>query len=376
MENNQQNRFPVESSLLEFDRGNPRLVAEKDLVGASDEVIIAALVDTADIGELVNSIIANGYIDIEPLIVTKKDVITEGNYRVLEGNRRLAAIWLIKDPALAKKCKLSIPKDIPDNIHESFKTITVYEVKNEIESRIFIGFKHINGAHRWDSYAKARFLTDWYKSELKDGVTIESIAQQLGDNNQTVRNLIGGMLVLQQAQNKELFDIDDRNKPGPFGFSHLYTALNRVQYREYLGLDKDWNHVPKLEPVNVEKEKKLQEVLYYIYGSKKDDVKSVIKSQNPNLRELGEVLAHSVALSILRSTNSLETAMDEVLPASIIFNESFISAHIKVKETLNKSSKFSAEKDGDLLPLAKELEENSNNILMIMEKKIDKLKKS
>ncbi|MCZ6802403.1 MAG: ParB N-terminal domain-containing protein [Proteobacteria bacterium] len=376
MENNQQNRFPVESSLLEFDRGNPRLVAEKNLAGASDEEVIAALVDTADIGELVNSIVANGYMDIEPLIVTKKDVTADGNYRVLEGNRRLAAIRLIQDPALAAKSKLLIPKDIPDDVHKSFKTITVYAVENEIESRKFIGFKHINGAHRWDSYAKARFLTDWYKSELKEGVTIESIAQQLGDKNQTVRNLIGGMLVLEQAQNKELFEIDDRNKPGPFGFSHLYTALNRIQYREFLGLDKDWNQKLIFEPIKNEKEKALQEVLYYIYGSKKDDIKSVIKSQNPNLRELGEVLAHPLALSILRSTNSLEKAMEEVLPAALIFNESFISAHTQVADTLKKSSKFSAVEDSDLLPLAIELEENSNSIRMIMEKKIDKLKKN
>lgn len=370
MENNQKNRFPVATSLLEFDRGNPRLVAEKNLATASDEEVICALAEIADIGELVNSIVANGYMDIEPLIVTTKNVKTKGNYRVLEGNRRLSAIRLIQNPNLAVKCKQSIPKDIPERVYDSFKNITVYEVEDEIESRKFIGFKHINGAHRWDSYAKARFLTGWYKSEIDKGVTIESMARQLGDKNQTVRNLISGMLVLQQAQTKELFDIDDRNKPGPFGFSHLYTALNRIQYREFLDLDKDWNQTPLLEPIVKEKEKALQEILYYIYGSKKDDVKSVIKSQNPNLRELGEVLAHPLALSVLRSTNSLELAREEVFPSSTVFSESLVIAHTKVTDTLKKSSKFSAEDGDTLLPLAKELEESSKNILIIMKNKV------
>lgn len=372
MKNDKKNRFPVDTSLLEFDRNNPRLVAERDLTNASDEEIIAALVETADIGELVNSIVENGYMDIEPLIVTKKNVKTKGNYRVLEGNRRLSAIRLIQAPDLAAKCKQSIPADIPESVPDSFKEITVYQVEDEIESRKFIGFKHINGAHRWDSYAKARFLTEWYKSEPNKETAIESIARQLGDKNQTVRNLISGMLVLQQAQNKELFDIDDRSKPGSFGFSHLYTALNRIQYREFLDLDKNWNQIPSLEPIKLEKESALQEMLYYIYGSKKDDVQSVIKSQNPNLRELGETLVHPLALRVLRSTNSLEEAWDEVLPSSTIFSESLIVAHTKVAETLKKSSKFSSDDRDTLLPIAKELDENSRNILLIMENKVSK----
>ncbi len=372
MKNNENNRFRVDTSLLEFDRGNPRLVAEKDLANSTDEEVIAALVETADIGELINSIVENDYMDIEPLIVTTKNVKTEGNYRVLEGNRRLSAIRLIQNPNLAVKCKQPIPADIPKSVPKSFKEITVYQVEDEVESRKFIGFKHINGAHRWDSYAKARFLTEWYKTEPDKDTAIESIARQLGDKNQTVRNLISGMLVLQQAHDKELFDIDDRSKPGPFGFSHLYTALNRIQYREFLGLDKSWSQAPSLEPIKQENEKALKEILYYIYGSKKDDVKSVIKSQNPNLRELGEVLAHTLALSVLRSSNSLEQAIEEVLPASTVFSESLIASHLKVKDTLGKTGKFSAEDGGTLLSIAKELEENAVNIFLIMEKKAKK----
>ena len=74
--------------------------------------------------------------------------------RVLVGNRRLAAIRIINDPELAKKCKISLP-EITNEVKESLKSVTVYPVNNEDEARAFIGFKHVNGAHRWDSYAKA-----------------------------------------------------------------------------------------------------------------------------------------------------------------------------------------------------------------------------
>jgi len=364
--------FQVMTDNLEFDRHNPRLVAMEGLDNAPDLDIICALVEAADIGELVNSIVSNTYMDIEPMIVTEKNVKTAGNFRVLEGNRRLSAIRLIQHPDMARECRLTIPEDIPQTVYDSLNEVTVYLVKEEVDSRAFIGFKHINGAHRWDSYAKARFLAEWYISEYDTGITIEAIARQLGDQNQTVRNLIGGMLVLQQAQENQLFDISDRTKPGVFGFSHLYTALGRIQYRKFLGLDKEWNIRPEENPVSDKYHDKLQEILHYIYGSKQNDIKSVIKSQNPNLKELGEVIVHPMALEVLRSTHNLEQAKEEILDPSAVFNDSLITAHTKVRDTLRKTSKFSIEDKDLLLPLAREMTENSESILTLMEKKIDK----
>ena len=60
---------PVEWLVL--DRRNPRLVnVDGD---ATDEEIIAQLYRAEDLGELFQSISANGYMDIEPLIVLEQD---------------------------------------------------------------------------------------------------------------------------------------------------------------------------------------------------------------------------------------------------------------------------------------------------------------
>ncbi len=363
-------RFLTKTNLLEFDRYNPRLVQIKGLEHASDEDIIQALVREADISELIGSIVANKYMDIEPMIVTQTGTKKDRNYRVLEGNRRLAAIRLLQNPTLARECKISLPNEIPEEVSESLEEVQVYLASEENEARTFIGFKHINGPHRWNSYAKARFLTKWYLEEIEDGITIESIARQLGDENQTVRSLIGGMLVLQQAEEKELFQIQDRTKSGPFGFSHLYTAIGRIEYRDFLGLEKDWNVRPKQHPVEEEKEPGLQEVLRYIYGSKTENSQSVIESQNPNLKELGEVLSKPVALAILRTTHSLQSAYEEVLPASGVFKDRLIVANVKVQETLGNISKFSPGDNEILLPIAETLLDNSKSILVLMKEKI------
>jgi len=83
----------VPTDLLDFDPANPRL-AENGIKNPSESQIILALADMADLSEVVESIAANGYIDIEPIIAQRID----DRWRVLEGNRRLAAIRILQQP--------------------------------------------------------------------------------------------------------------------------------------------------------------------------------------------------------------------------------------------------------------------------------------
>lgn len=376
MDNTSEKRFRISVEKLEFDRHNPRLVAsETDLRNAPDEVILRELVKDADIGELISSINANGYMDIEPIIVTQEGVRKKGNYRVLEGNRRLSAIRFLRNPELATKCRLSMPKEISSGTLQSVSEVTVYEVANEHEARAFIGFKHINGAHRWDSYAKARFIAQWYHDDYSSGITIEDIAYKLGDNNQQVRSLLGGMLVLKQAEDAELFDISDRTKPGTFGFSHLYTALARLEYRQFLGLDKDWNQRPSKSPIPSDQEEKLKEVLVYIYGSKKDNKESVIKSQNPDLADLGKVLKNKEALAILRSTSEFKASVEYTKDPAGVFSDALIIARSRVNDALRKISKFDPVLNPELVTVAEELLGDSEIIEVTLKRKISNIAK-
>lgn len=98
----------VETQYLDFDPNNPRLI-EQGLKTPSDAQIIRALADNADLSEIVQSIAANGYIDIEPLIVQRD----KSRYVVLEGNRRLAAIRVIQNPELARGGRNLGPERFP-----------------------------------------------------------------------------------------------------------------------------------------------------------------------------------------------------------------------------------------------------------------------
>jgi hypothetical protein len=86
----------------------------------------------------------------------------------------LAAIRLLTDPEIARECAF-VPPGISESVKRTLKELTVYAVQKREEARDFIGFKHINGPHRWDALAKARFAADWFKNERGKGVTLADI---------------------------------------------------------------------------------------------------------------------------------------------------------------------------------------------------------
>ena len=95
-------KVPVDE--LRMDRLNPRLLGEN--ASASDEFIIAQLYRTAELDELLQSVSTNGYLDIEPLIVLADSNSGKGLV-VLEGNRRLATLRLLREEDLAHRIRKS-----------------------------------------------------------------------------------------------------------------------------------------------------------------------------------------------------------------------------------------------------------------------------
>ena len=223
-------KVPVERLVL--DRLNPRLFPTS---AEADEVeIIARLYRSEDLSELLQSIAANGYLDIEPLIVLEENE----TLTVLEGNRRLAAIRLFERRDLARqilqrtRLKITVPK-FPKKFHSTIRKVSVYRVDSREEARPFIGFKHINGAAKWESYAKAKFAADWYR---KEGTSLSAIATKIGDRHDTIKRMVNAIYVLEQAERDKVFRLSDRASPR-FNFSHLYTALSRASYMRFLGLE-------------------------------------------------------------------------------------------------------------------------------------------
>ena len=321
METNTTTKVRVEQ--LRLDRKNPRLVGHTEDV--SDESIIARLYRSAELDELLQSISTNGYLDIEPLIVIRgsgDDALT-----VLEGNRRLATLRLLLEPALVRRIARSEKVRIPvPAVKKSLRTtlddVSVYPVASREHARAFIGFKHINGPAKWDAYAKARFAADWYRTSQTNRPRLEEIAAAIGDRHDTVKRMVSAIYVLEQAREKGLFKIEDRDTT-KFNFSHLYTALSRSQYMDYLGLEAAWARTdPTPNQIPKGKLDELRKVLIWIYGSKVDDARPVVRTQNPDIKRLGEVLANAEGRHILEQTSDLDKAYASTEPVDKRFTAS------------------------------------------------------
>ena len=350
---------------LVLDRENPRLVGNDP--SASDEAIISQLFKREELGELLQSIAANGYLDIEPLIVMEH----AEKLTVLEGNRRLAAIRLFRQPELVDRIfdqeRVRIkPPPIEDVERATLEEVSVYRVAHRDDARSFIGFKHINGAAKWDSYAKGKFAADWYRS---NDITLEQIADRVGDTHATIKRMVNAIYVLEQAENSDIFHIADRVNP-KFNFSHLYTALSRAPYMDFLGLTAAWSsYDPEPNPVPNAKENNLREVLTWIYGSKEDDAQPVVLSQNPDIKRLGEVLLNAEGLNVLRTSRNLAEAHASTQPAEERFAEGLLRARGSIRDVANSLRGFDG-RDSSLVDIAEDIEETIQTILDRMRKKV------
>lgn len=308
---------------LRLDLGNPRLAGE---VLESEADALAELVETADVDELVQAIGNSGWIDFEPLVVLRHE------NTVLEGNRRLAALRVLKDDELQKEYGITPP----DPVHEasSPKEVRVHYVGTRSDARDFIGFKHVNGPHKWDSLAKAKFAREWLDEDQT--MTLEGIARRLGDGHNTVARLVNAYTVLEQAT-KAGFDINRRTKAN-FAFSHLYTALPRPSVRQYLGLSIAPNELLAPDPISEARKPALVDFMGLLYGQGPGKP-TVIGSQNPDLNRLVDVLADRTASAMIVADRDLVSAYGQVEDRGRKFTELLFS--------LNKAARAVSESLGD-----------------------------
>lgn len=324
----------IPSANLMFDNENPRMV-EFGVNHSSEEQLINLLWKEMAVEELVMSILALGFFDHEPLYVMRRD---DGKLTVLEGNRRLAAIRSILNPNIVKGDRMKkyserITPEIKDKLENR---IPVIELAGRQDAWRLLGFKHVNGPAKWGSYAKAKYIVDIHRNF---NISLEQIAEQIGDTNKTVSKLYQGFMVIEQAEKFAEFSMDDIKTPRLY-YSHLYTALGYEKFRNYLGITEgtDIN-----APVPSEKYHNLQEVMDWIYGSKKRGVESLIHTQNPDLRRFVDILGNELSVATLRTGSSLEVAFDLTIDDNDALREALAKARLALDKASSKVGSF----DGD-----------------------------
>lgn len=311
------------------------------------------------VNEVAISVAANGFFEEEPLFVIPKGRPEAGkqNYTVVEGNRRLAAVKLLRDENLRKRLKAT---DLPVIRADRAQTIellpvSVYSRREDLWQ--YFGFRHINGPKAWDAYSKALYVA---KVNQEYGIPVRQIAESIGDENYTVERFYRGYCLLQQAEEQAGFSKEDR-VANRFNFSHLYTAASQPEFQKFLGITKE-NSLQK-NPVPKKHLPELRELLEWPDGNRSEGKQPVVRTQFPDLNSLRAVVSAPIALNALRRGYPLERAHEIGVGDRTRFRESLSSAKeelLQAKATVTTG--YSGEPDlfyvaEDILAVAQEMTE-------------------
>jgi len=313
---------PVEQLLLDTD--NPRLASGPG--GKTQEDLLRLLWTEMAVDEVAFSIAANGFFPEEPLLVIPADGKKE-KYIIVEGNRRFAAVILLRDAKLRGKIKATDLPTIDAARHAGLNELPVSVYPDRESLWTYCGFRHINGIEPWDAFSKAKYVATVYE---KYKVPLAEIASRIGDRHATVKRLYRGYKILQQAEEKASFNKDDRVR-NRFYFSHLYTAVDQPEFQKFLGIGPEDSLTPNPTPKS--KLSHLRELVTWLYGKKSAGIEPVVKTQNPDLNTLREVISKPASLSALRSGYSL----DKCYEISIGDNRRFRDALTSAKEELQQA---------------------------------------
>lgn len=270
---------------LVFDLKNPRFGGLVK-TNSQEEIQKALIGGPYFADELIDSLLANGFIDYEPLVVRK----TGKHYTVIEGNRRLAAIREIRSNLDKYKERKSDLDKIP---------VLVFSPEGDAdqaaEMRVYLGVRHLIGFREWPPLSKAAFL----EREIKESGSLDDVIRQIrGLKKAQARRFLVPYRLLRKA--KIAFPPED-------DFSVLGEALGRDGIKTFIHLKVDSDEL-EIESYNKSRLLKLLEFLYGKGGSKKRDPKTRIVTDTRSLSRLARVLESEKSSKALLSGKPLEEA--------------------------------------------------------------------
>lgn len=275
---------------LLFDPDNPRLPPEVDKT--RQESILEHLVLQIGVEDVLTSIAATGFVAGDPVIV--KPAQRQGQYYVIEGNRRLAALKLLNGERVQRGPKVP---ELDDEAKAKLKQIEVQKGWAADDLVAYLGYKHVTAAKEWGPEAKARFVVSHTNNDFTDDA-LRKFASELGTKLGTLKRWLVAHFAIEQAIRKDLVDKDLISDQLVFGT--FYTLLGSKSVKEFVGLEPEEN---LKEPIKNQEE--FAEFLSWVIAPQ--GTRPVINSRDQT--ELSRVLANEEALEYFRRHKDLKSAL-------------------------------------------------------------------
>lgn len=300
----------IELEELELDPQNPRL---PESVGRSPEDMVNHIALTTSIEDLMSAIAENGFFPGEPLIAVKDT--TTGKYIVVEGNRRLTAVKLIRDPHLCEKPSqrmLTISHDMRNKL-DSLDELPVIIRENRSEIIPYLGFRHITGVKQWEPLAKARYIEQLFNltdATLSPSERYNEVAKAIGSRKDHIKRNLDALAVYKVMEKNNFYNIDGLDEES-IKFSILSTALADDRIGSYVGVsykNEDGDSIPNdpiIDSRSISREK-TEEITKWLY--EKVDKKKSRVGESRNIRELAAVIDSPKALKHFQNGADLKVA--------------------------------------------------------------------
>lgn len=311
---------------LELDPTNPRFGGGR-MERRSQADILDTIVGDYGIEDVISSLAVNGFFPAEPVIAIKQRT---GKFRVVEGNRRLAACLVLAGDKRAKnqpRRTQTYQKVQTEHRQPAITAIPVIwfkegETPKELIS--YLGVRHLAASMPWDSHAKAV----WIAQVVNEGqLTLDDISRMTGDQHKTISRLLHGYNVIEQLVDRGLFNPEASVKRGrgsnaDFAFSWVYTLLGYPGVRKRLGIP----DVPRPNPIPEDRLDDARTVFLRLLGNRE------MSDGHPALEDSRQISSYAAAITdearfkLIRKGLTLDEIDAELQPPSERISEGFDEA--------------------------------------------------
>jgi hypothetical protein len=317
----------VNISNLFFDPENPRLNEKASCY--TQFQIFDVLEKKFDLMPIAKSMAENGYFQEEPLMVVEK-AREPGEYIVVEGNRRLAALKVLVDPIFqARSPNRSVYEKLAKSLAKSLEEVPVMISKDRQTLIPRLGFRHIAGILKWESFSKAVYIHSLVQSYLQkeNEYDFEKIGNELSiDSSNVKKNFLAYRIYLEAVKN----GIETKRIEEDFGV--WYTALSDVNIQKFIGFTpRSTEHAKYVYPIVKHKVEALAELIKYMYGTATSP-KALPESRQ--IRELGLILCSKSSLEHLRNGGTFSDSLSLIEGEEKTLVNTLNKASLRLDESL------------------------------------------
>lgn len=305
---------------LFLDPRNPRLGRERVAAGLSQPEILDLMKDWT-LDELATSFTESGFWPQEALIAVREKVGGKPVLVVVEGNRRLAALKLLKQAAEgtpAGEMWRSIASGASKTRLADLATRIPYMLMPDRASvKSYLGFRHVTGIKEWRPAEKAEFIADLIDN---DKLSYEQVRRRIGSKVPTVRhNYVAFQLLRQMEDSSDVVDTEKVENR----FSVLYLSLRTEGVRQYLHIKIDAEPSVLRKPVPAKYIEHLENFARWLFGDAKHEP---LFTDSRKVDDFGRILESEKAVEYLERTDKPSF---EVARRMSGVSESQVATHIE-----------------------------------------------